>query len=74
MRWGDTLDDEDSLPPSSIKGPDDNGIKTLTEFHRNEKGDAFKKTTRAKVITVEKKVYQVSLRSLQTRLLAYTRL
>lgn len=60
VRWGDTLDDEDLLPPPTVKGPDDNGIKTVTEYYKNEKGDAIKKTTKVKVVTVEKKVYKVS--------------
>ncbi|PNW81996.1 hypothetical protein CHLRE_06g269450v5 [Chlamydomonas reinhardtii] len=60
LRWGDTLDDEDLLPPSVTKGPDDNGIKTVIEYYKNEKGDALKKTTKIKVVTVEKKVYKVS--------------
>ncbi|KAG2423254.1 hypothetical protein HYH02_015355 [Chlamydomonas schloesseri] len=60
LRWGDTLDDEDLLPPSVTKGPDDNGIKTVIEYFKNEKGDAVKKTTKIKVVTVEKKVYKVS--------------
>lgn len=59
VRWGDTLDDEDLLPPPTVKGPDDNGIKTVTEYYKNEKGDAIKKTTKVKVVTVEKKVYKV---------------
>ncbi|GIL59719.1 hypothetical protein Vafri_14444 [Volvox africanus] len=60
LRWGDTLDDEDLLPPSVVRGPDDNGIKTLVEYFKNDKGDAIKKTTKVKVVTVEKKVYKVS--------------
>eukprot|EP00798_Chlamydomonas_sp_ICE-L_P006043 gene6043-2654_t len=60
IRWGDTLDDDDTLPPSSTKGPDDNGVKTVTEYYRNDKGDAFKKTQKLKTYTVEKKVYSVS--------------
>lgn len=61
LRWGDTLDDEDLLPPSVTKGPDDNGIKTVIEYYKNEKGDALKKTTKIKVVTVEKKVYKVGM-------------
>ncbi|PNH06119.1 Eukaryotic translation initiation factor 3 subunit G [Tetrabaena socialis] len=60
VRWGDTLDDEDLLPPSVFKGPDDNGVKTAIEYFKNEKGDAFKKTTKVKVVTVEKKVYKIT--------------
>ena len=58
-RWGDTLDDDDVLPPPSVKGPDDNGIKIVTEYFRNDKGDAIKKTCKLKVVVVEKKVFKV---------------
>ncbi|GFR43334.1 hypothetical protein Agub_g4404 [Astrephomene gubernaculifera] len=60
FRWGDTIDEDDLLPAPVVKGPDDHGIKTMIEYNRNEKGDAFKKTTKVKVVTVEKKVYKVS--------------
>lgn len=59
LRWGDTLDDEDLLPPSVVKGPDDNGMKMIIDYYKNEKGDVMKKTTKIKVVTVEKKVYKV---------------
>lgn len=62
IRWGDTLDDEDVgvLPPTTIKGPDSHGIKIVTEYFRNEKGDSIKKVTKSKVVNVEKKVYKVT--------------
>lgn len=59
IRWGDTLDDEDALPPTTIRGPDSHGVKTITEYYRNDKGETFKKTTKLKVVNVEKKVYKV---------------
>lgn len=63
IRWGDTLDDEEgglgTLPPTTTKGPDSHGIKVVTEYYRNDKGDAFKKVTKSKVVNVEKKVYKV---------------
>jgi hypothetical protein len=59
LRWGDTLDDEDILPPSTVKGPDDHGVKTLIDYYKNDKAEAMKKTTKVKVVTVEKKVYKV---------------
>ncbi len=59
IRWGDTLDDEDALPPTSIKGPDSNGVKTITEYYRNDKGETFRKVTKVKVVSVEKKTYKV---------------
>ena len=60
IRWGDTLDDDDALPMPTIKGPDENGIKIVIEYFRNDSGDAIKKFTKYKVTTVEKKVYKVS--------------
>lgn len=60
IRWGDTLDDEDgALPPTTVKGPDSNGVKTTIEYYRNDKGESFKKVLKTKVVNVEKKVYKV---------------
>ena len=59
MRWGDTLDDDDALPGPHVKGPDENGIKVSTDYFRNDKGEAIKKTVKTKTTTVEKKVYKV---------------
>jgi len=61
IRWGDTLDDEDALPPSTVKGPDSHGIKITTDYYKNDKGEALKKVTKVKVVNVEKKVYKVVL-------------
>lgn len=58
LRWGDTLDEEDGALPQpsiSING----NIKTVTEYYRNDKGEAVRKVTRCKVVSVEKKVYKV---------------
>ena len=65
LRWGDTLDDEDVLPPSVSRGPDEQGIKTVIEFYRNDKGDALKKTTKLKTTVMEKKVYKVDAAAAQ---------
>lgn len=59
MRWGD-VDDDDMLPQGQVLGPDDKGIKTVIDFYKNDKGDVMKKTTKTKVVTVEKKVYKVT--------------
>jgi hypothetical protein len=61
IRWGDTLDDEDALPPTTIRGPDSHGVKTITEYFKNEKGDAIKKVTKLKEVKVEKKAYKVRM-------------
>lgn len=60
MRWGDSLDDDDdSLPPTQVIGPDKNGTKTVVEYYKNDKGESVKKTTKIKVVKVEKKIYKV---------------
>lgn len=58
-RWGDLLEDEEELPPTTVTGPDAKGIIVRTEYVRNDKGDVIKKTTRTKVVKIEKRVYQV---------------
>uniref|UniRef100_A0A7S0N7V5 Eukaryotic translation initiation factor 3 subunit G n=1 Tax=Chlamydomonas leiostraca TaxID=1034604 RepID=A0A7S0N7V5_9CHLO len=58
LRWGDTLDDDDALPPPHISSKDN--VKTMVEYYRNDKGDAIKKTTKYKVVTVERKVYKAA--------------
>lgn len=60
IRWGDTLDEEDALPSTQVKGPDSHGVKTITEYYRNDKGETFRKITKVKVVSVEKKTYKVS--------------
>ena len=59
MRWGDTLDDEDFLPPTTVTGPDAKGIKTMIEYKKNDKGDLVKTTTKMRVSRVERKQYNV---------------
>ena len=59
-RWGDAEEDiENALPPKTVRGPDEHGVKIVTDYYRNDKGDAMKRTTKLKVVTVEKKVYLV---------------
>ena len=53
------MDDDDMLPQGQVLGPDDKGIKTVIEFYKKDNGDVMKKTTKTKVVTVEKKVYKV---------------
>lgn len=59
MRWGDTLDDDDFLPPTTVTGPDAKGIKTMVEYKKNDKGDLVKTTTKMRVSRVERKQYNV---------------
>ena len=75
MRWGDSLDDDDDelgpevgvvLPPPSVSGPDEKGIKTITEYKRTtggageSAGQVIRVTRRVRVSTVQKKTYKVS--------------
>lgn len=60
MRWGDTLEDEDLLPPTSVSGPNDKGVKTVTEYLKKDNGDVIKRITKFQITNVEKKVYKVS--------------
>ncbi|GMH43835.1 hypothetical protein BSKO_11769 [Bryopsis sp. KO-2023] len=59
-RWGDEEDDEDALPPRQESGLDENGVKTITEYYRDQKGRAMKRTTKVKVAAIKQKVYKVS--------------
>eukprot|EP00983_Pelagomonas_calceolata_P051544 1142465-Pelagomonas_calceolata.AAC.1 len=58
-RWGDQLDldEEDVLPPPSIST--NGNQKTVTEYYKNDRGETMKRTTKSKVVNVEKKVYEV---------------
>ena len=60
-RWGDTVDEDDILPNAVVKGPDEHGIKTVVDYYRNDKSEAIKKTTKYKIVTVERKVYKVGI-------------
>jgi len=54
-RWGDLLEEEEPLPPSTVSAPDARGIVTKVDYYRNDKGDVMKRTTRSRVVKVEKK-------------------
>ncbi len=54
-----SLQEEEELPPSTTTGPDAKGIVTKVEYFRNEKGEVMKKTTKTRVVKIEKKVYKV---------------
>ena len=58
-RWGDTLDEDDVLPPPTLTGPDGRGIKTLVEWKKNGRGETVKVTTKTRVSKIEKKLYKV---------------
>ena len=59
IRWGDTLDEDDALPPPSVSGPDNKGVKTITDYKKNDKGETVKLTTKVRLSRVERKVYEV---------------
>ena len=42
MKWGD-IEDDDILPPSQTIGPDKDGVKTIIEFFKDNKGELIKK-------------------------------
>ena len=59
-RWGDAEDDDDVLPEPTTVGPNDKGVITKTEYYKNAKGVAMKKTTKIQLVKVQTKVYEVS--------------
>jgi translation initiation factor 3 subunit G len=60
-RWGDLLEEEEPLPPSTVSAPDARGIVTKVDYYRNDKGDLMKRTTRSRVVKVEKKTHTSTL-------------
>jgi translation initiation factor 3 subunit G len=58
-RWGDQLDvdEEDIMPAPSVTTSGNQ--RSVVEYFKNERGEMMKKTTRSKVVNVEKKVYEV---------------
>lgn len=60
-RWGDEEEDEEALPPRHETPADEQGIKTITEYYRDNKGRAMKRTTKVKVAAIKQKVYKVRL-------------
>lgn len=59
-KWGDLLEDEEELPPSSTTGPDAKGVVTKVEYYRNDKAEVMKKITKTRVVKIEKKVYKLA--------------
>lgn len=59
-RWGDLLEEEEPVPPPTSSGPDAKGIVTRVEYFRNDKGDLMKRTTKSRVVKIEKKVYKAA--------------
>ena len=72
MRWGDSLDDDEEelgpevgviLPPPTVSGPDEKGVKTIVEYKHGSGGDGtqvIRVTRRVRVSKVEKKTYKIS--------------
>lgn len=62
IRWGDTLDEDEigTVPQNKVIGPDANGVKTVIEYERNDKGDVMKVTTKTKTETVKRKVFKAA--------------
>lgn len=59
-RWGDEEEDEEALPPRHESAVDENGVKTITEYYRDNKGRPMKRTTKVKVAAIKEKVYKIS--------------
>jgi len=58
-RWGDEDSDDEGLPPRQETMPDEDGIKTIIEYHKNERGETMKTVTRVKMVKEQTRVYQV---------------
>ena len=66
--WGDDLDEdsgarappageeEKALPERTVVGPDEKGVKTITEYSRNDKGEAVKTVRRVRIVKRIRKV------------------
>lgn len=59
-RWGDLLEEEEELPPSTTSRPDAKGIVTKVEYFRNDKGEVMKRTTKSRVVKIERHVYHTA--------------
>lgn len=55
------MEDEEELPQPTTSGPDAKGVITKVEYVRNDKGEVIKRTTKTRVIKIEKKVYKAAL-------------
>ena len=60
-RWGDLLEDEEELPPSTTAGPDAKGLMTKVEYFRNDKGEVMKRMIKSRVVQIEKRVYDTAV-------------
>jgi len=60
-RWGDLLEDEEELPPTTSSGPDAKGMVTKVEYFRNDKGEVMKRTIKSKVVKIERHVYKTAM-------------
>ena len=60
-RWGDLLEDEEELPPSTTLGPDAKGMMTTVEYFRKEKGEVMKRVIKSRVVKIEKHVYDAAV-------------
>lgn len=59
-RWGDLLEEEEPVPPPTTSGPDAKGIVTKVEFFRNDKGELMKRTTKSRVVKIERRAYKAA--------------
>lgn len=54
--WGDEATADDFLPPRSVAGPDEHGVKTITEYRRLPGGKKEKIVTRVKTVVVQSRL------------------
>ena len=60
-RWGDLLEEDEELPPSTTSGPDAKGLITKGEFFRNDKGEVVKRTTKIRTVKIERRVFAAAV-------------
>jgi translation initiation factor 3 subunit G len=56
-RWGDEESEDEGLPPRQEFGPDEDGVRTIVDFSKNERGDLVKTTTRVRTVREETRLY-----------------
>lgn len=58
IRWGDSLDEDDSIPPRS-ESIDADGLKTVIEYSKDTSGKIIRSVTKSRLIVERKKIYEV---------------
>ena len=58
-RWGDEESDDEGLPPRQELPADADGVRTVIDYHRNDRGETVRTTTRIKVVNEITRIYEV---------------